>query len=136
MKTQNRARMSVQAAAAAIVFAFLLLLSAPFIGTDYSAPGEFSHSGMSSGDAVSTAVSLDIISSLNATYKATESGSMLQATRGLKHLINFVQLALVTVLSFAIFKTRGQSCHFSKAVIRTNPISISAGGHAPPFFCA
>ncbi len=136
MKTQNRAHISVQAAAAAVVLAFLLLLSAPFISADLSASGASGGSGMSSGDAVSAAVSLDIISPLNATCKSAEQSGLSQAPRSFKHWLYSLQLSLVMVLSFAIFKTRGLSCHFSKAVIRTSPISISIGGHAPPFFCA
>lgn len=136
MKTQNRARISVHAVVIAVVFAFLLLLAAPSISADMLAPGDSDHSGMSSGDAVSTSVSLDILSPLNASYKAAEPGSLSQTARGFRHLLTILQLALLPVMSFAVLKTRGLSCHSPKAVFRTHPISIFIGGHAPPLFRA
>ncbi len=136
MITHNRDRLSGQTVAAVVVFAFLLLLSAPFISAEFSAQGDSGYSGLSSGDAVSPNVSLDAISPLNATYKAVEQSSLSSAARSLKHWLYSLQLLLVTALSFCIFRTRGLSMPFLLAVVRTSPISISLGGHAPPLFRA
>ncbi len=136
MKTQNRARISGRTLASVVAFAVLLLFTAPYISTDFAVSGESGHFGMLSSDAVSPSVSLDIISPLNATYKAAEQNGLSQATRSIKHWLYSLQLSLVMALSFSVLKTRGVPCLYSNAVVCSSPISISIGGHAPPFFCA
>ena len=136
MRTRNRARLFGHAVAAVVIVAFLVLLSAPFIIADIQAQGDSGYTGMSSSDAVSASVSLGAISPLTATYRAAEQSGLSPEARSLKHWFYSLLLLLVTALSFGIFRTRGLSMPFLLVVVRISPISISLGGHAPPFFRA
>ncbi len=135
MKTRNHARQSNSAVAVLVFFAVLLFLTVPFIGIDAKISEETGLSGMSPGDSVSANVSFDIISPLTSSFRAAEQCGISQQEHSLKQSLQCLQLSLVMVLAFSVLRTRGLSYHFSKAVIRTSPISISLGGHAPPYFC-
>ncbi len=134
MKTRNQAHQSNSTVAVLVIFAVLLFLTMPFISIYANISDETGLSGMSPGESVSGSVMLDIISPLNVSFKAAEQNGISLAERSLKHSLHFLQLSIIMVLAFALLKTHGRRCHLSKAIIRISPISISIGGHAPPFF--